>query len=434
MRRIVVGIVGVVLAIGAAAPAAAQEDRDGTEPIYYASIQVTDVALEVEGERVRLAPVDRSFDVIATLSNTSEDRARDVVVTIEKQGEGSSVSPDRRAVGDIPAGGTVEVGFQLEIASGSCHEFYGLFALISSSLGDEGATLDVPLDCPGPYLYATNVIYRGGDGDDLPEPGERLEIIVELINEGRDLATDVTGKLRIDNEYVTVVEPTASWPDIPSGQSARNSSPFVIRIAEDAPRSPGCEPFARGDVVDGDAVVSSDGNTVNIAPLSADDPAQGDGSSGSEPGTGSDGTTDSPPDAVEPVDPGTETETIVVEEGTIEPEPVDEDEPVKEEPPASEPIEEEPSTEGPVGFEGELKVQASGSEQDLFVGSGLYCTVQGTAEARPISAPADGDEAGRAVDLAGSTSPGTGAIPLAAVLLVLAVALFGREVQRRAMR
>lgn len=445
MRRIVAVLVtGVVLAAAGALPASAQEEPDrptsvSIEPAFDGQIWVSEVEVVVDGERVENAPVGRAFTLRLTFMNNAEESARDVVVRLSEMSEGWQVADPRVSLGDIAPGDTARATFEVTIPERPCEPFGGIGGTTASSLGEQPFKTGLGIDCPGPRLYATETIYRGGDDDGVPEPGERLEVYVVVYNQGRDPATNVSGRLAITAGDVEVIDGSATWPNIAPGASERNREPFVIKVADDADRAPECQPFVAEDLpAEGsDDAVSSDGTVVSSdGDVSGSTGGGTDGSAGqSEPGSAGSGSST----------------------GTVEPEPAEPpaDEPVKEDPPADEPVKEEPPDGGttqiapdeprkdepgepragsdtPVPFEGKIVTEASGQTFELFVGSGVYCALAEGTGRDDLGAPAAGapafDEDAREV----AAAKGEGRGPLAAVAGLALLAVGWALVRRRA--
>ncbi|MCH7761382.1 S8 family peptidase, partial [candidate division TA06 bacterium] len=72
-----------------------------------------------------------------------------------------------------------------------------------------------------------------GDGDGRPESNETVELVVTLENQiGVQDASLVQGTLSTNDTTLTLIDSTASFPDIPSGTSADNGgNPFLFTVA-----------------------------------------------------------------------------------------------------------------------------------------------------------------------------------------------------------
>ncbi|MDY0151309.1 MAG: C25 family cysteine peptidase, partial [Candidatus Cloacimonas sp.] len=74
-----------------------------------------------------------------------------------------------------------------------------------------------------------------GDGNGLAGSGETIEIQFGLTNTGSDAISGLTGTLSSNNPYVTIVNPSVSYPAIPGGEVGLNINPVVLQIAPNTP-------------------------------------------------------------------------------------------------------------------------------------------------------------------------------------------------------
>jgi hypothetical protein len=341
-----------------------------------------------------------------------------VKVTLAGQPESVKLTDAGASLGDLEAGESADGEFAF-VLEGECFEFVGLGGEAVYEGGAVPLKVALPATCPGPRLALTSVTFEGGDGDDVAEPGETLRVIFELVNHGRDAATNVRASVKISGDGLSATGTDLEWPDIEPGGSARNTSPLILSISSKAKRQESCEsqpqplPFQEdpGVAVDDkalppDAAISSDGNVSSDdantgGPGSApgSEPASGGGappSSGqTEPGSqGSGGGTvivEPAPPSVEPQpapvepEPGTGGGT---EPGTIEPDPA----PGTAEPvPLPEPIEPQPqpvpADEQPVVVQALLTVTASGYETATAWSNQTFCAFErGNAIDLPLDA------------------------------------------------
>jgi hypothetical protein len=101
--------------------------------------------------------------------------------------------------------------------------FYGV-----TLLGD--ATLPIARE---PMIRDVTVLDPEGDDDGLPEPGETIQIWIELVNNSTlDLAGALDAELVSKSSDVTILDPsTCSFGSIPSGQAA-GSGPYTVILAD----------------------------------------------------------------------------------------------------------------------------------------------------------------------------------------------------------
>jgi uncharacterized repeat protein (TIGR02543 family) len=92
----------------------------------------------------------------------------------------------------------------------------------------------------GPVVYAGHTIdddWRGasrGDGDGVLECGERIELAVDLHNQGDLLALGVRAGAVSADAYVTWQQPQSAYPDLPAGSIDRGE-PFVLSVDRSTP-------------------------------------------------------------------------------------------------------------------------------------------------------------------------------------------------------
>ena len=146
-----------------------------------------------------------------------------------------------------------------------------LTAAPAMALETKPTTPPTPVEAPPPSPYIESVRYAGGNGDVTPDPGERLKVFFSLRNTTDQTMRDVTGTLVIKESAVTVVDGTASWPDIGPGTLQESTTPFVIQISDTAKRAERC--------VGGPIVLPAPGSDVPIVrtagrsrPMGARDP------------------------------------------------------------------------------------------------------------------------------------------------------------------
>lgn len=86
-----------------------------------------------------------------------------------------------------------------------------------------------------PYLHPINAIYDDtefGDGDNTPNPGEQIEIYIELENmEGWADAVDVTATISFEDPTIQVLVNNVNYGFIPAGTTL-TADPFVVQVPQ----------------------------------------------------------------------------------------------------------------------------------------------------------------------------------------------------------
>ena len=87
-----------------------------------------------------------------------------------------------------------------------------------------------------PYIQPGEVVYDDsalGDGDGTPNPGEQIEIYIELENmEGWADATDVTATLEFDDAAIQLITGSVNYGNILNGTFV-SAAPFVVQVPQD---------------------------------------------------------------------------------------------------------------------------------------------------------------------------------------------------------
>jgi hypothetical protein len=96
----------------------------------------------------------------------------------------------------------------------------------------------------------------GGDGDGFPERGETVTLALTILNVGAETATNVTAVLRVLTAGIDVTDSTATYPDIPKGETRQSTAPHFVFTSSMAAPECGALEFH--------VVVSSDQGTSHI--------------------------------------------------------------------------------------------------------------------------------------------------------------------------
>jgi hypothetical protein len=304
LSPIALAVVGLLAA--GAGPAHAQESPPspptGVQPATASELLVVDgVRLSLNGTPADAAPPGVEVRVTVTLLNVSDKTASDIRASF-RAFEGVRVTGGEVSYPSLAPNARAEREIAIVSEQQPCQEFVGLVVEGTSSIGSFAGKFTVPTSCPGPRLFVDGVTYRGGDGDQAPEPGERLDVLVGLSNHGRDPARGVSGRLRIATEGVTVVEGAAAWPDLKHGAASENATPFVIDVAPGARVQQGCPTVAPQPdiiVIEGTAAPDAATSSGSGAAVSSVPPAP-------EPQEGA-----APPPAAEDLGVGFEAKLVV---------------------------------------------------------------------------------------------------------------------------
>ena len=145
---------------------------------------------------------------------------------------------------ETPESGSVNPGetFDVELtfdATGDAPGSYGVNLLIKSNDCDEPEiTVPVCMDViPSPDLRMNDKNINdslGGDGDGYAEPGETFDLAVLIGNEGSLPSSNIVAIFLTSDPDLTVLVPTANYPDIVVGGNAWGLSPFSVEVSASA--------------------------------------------------------------------------------------------------------------------------------------------------------------------------------------------------------
>lgn len=112
-----------------------------------------------------------------------------------------------------------------------------------------------------PNLVIDSISFTGGNGNGVIDVDECNNLSVVLRNVGDAVATGVSAALTFNEPGLTIAQAGTSYPDIPSGGTATNNTPFKISTASG---------FTCGSNVDLTLTVASADGDVFILPISLD--------------------------------------------------------------------------------------------------------------------------------------------------------------------
>lgn len=89
----------------------------------------------------------------------------------------------------------------------------------------------------GPYLMLNSYQFNdnGGNNNQLPEFGEPLNLSMTVVNYGNAAAVNTLATISTNDPYLSVTQPTFTWPLIPSQQTESVNNVFGIEIAQYLP-------------------------------------------------------------------------------------------------------------------------------------------------------------------------------------------------------
>jgi hypothetical protein len=189
------------------------------------------------GEQVQLVPT------VLNLSGTRYppgDPATNVVATIEPGDPRATLVQPTASIGNIPAA-SARSGGSWTVALANDATLCGATLTFPVRLSSfEGCFMDswsvvVGVGAATPAVESVAVDDASGNGNGAPEPGETVDLRVRLSNGGPGDATGLQGTLSSLDPLVTIIDPTAAWPDIAAGAAADATDTFTVTLDRGVP-------------------------------------------------------------------------------------------------------------------------------------------------------------------------------------------------------
>lgn len=212
-----------------------------TVDIAGAYLRVDDLVVDdsVGGNDDGLAGPGETIEIELTLRNAGTSDAGSVLATLSANDPCVEILTGSASYGDIAAGTAVAAfsAFRLQVAD-DCSD--GHVVPLDVTITADGVrrtwTAGAALTIAAPVLAARSYSVddtRTGDGDGTPEPGERLRLMVEIENTGMAPALAPEVVLSSNDPRISVVDASATLPDVGSGDVV--NAVFAIEIDESCP-------------------------------------------------------------------------------------------------------------------------------------------------------------------------------------------------------
>ena len=130
------------------------------------------------------------------------------------------------------------IGIQNEMANiGLEYSYANTYPTAASPLGNNRALYitNIPIHYEAPHMVIGETHVSDTNGNGVCEPGETINLGVELSNIGNTVADQLRATLSTLSPYVTVVQDTASYYPIEGEDSGYNRTYFVFTISEGCP-------------------------------------------------------------------------------------------------------------------------------------------------------------------------------------------------------
>lgn len=140
---------------------------------------------------------------------------------------------------DLPAGGTLPIQVEINVAGELPAGTYEARIVVRGGANELVVPVTVNVaPAPFPVIAEVQIVDQAaGDGDSHAEPGETVDVFIQIINDGSAFYPTPTGTLSSATAGVFINQNSAVWPGIPSGQQQVNQTAYRVTM-----------PAAAGDV------------------------------------------------------------------------------------------------------------------------------------------------------------------------------------------
>ncbi len=95
----------------------------------------------------------------------------------------------------------------------------------------------VPVLHESPFLIVQDLILTDGNGNNIAEPGETIELGIRLVNQGLNTATQTSIAATMTHPYAQLINAGSAYPEIPGDNGAVNIEPISIYIDPACPNN-----------------------------------------------------------------------------------------------------------------------------------------------------------------------------------------------------
>jgi hypothetical protein len=180
-----------------------------------------------------------TVELFVELENFGDSAAHSTYALLSTTSPHVAILNDSAYWGEVPAGGTATCvnGFVIYISPTVPDMELITFQLDIQATNGSWEYDDLSLVAHAPILVYSSKITEdlGGNDNGKPDPGETTNMEIILQNDGSAGVIQVTADLVCTDPYVTIDVASASYPDIPSGETGTSMSAYRFTADEECP-------------------------------------------------------------------------------------------------------------------------------------------------------------------------------------------------------
>lgn len=207
---------------------------------YYGLLLDDDGLGSSDGDGDGLIDAGEQIELTLRLINYGRETARNVTAILRSNDPNALLQDSVETFSNIAPGDTAlsEEPYLISIAPDCENGHIIHFEVLTETSGAFCSQTNFNIQIVAPVItYETHLITDvQGDGDGRGESGETCELVLDLENEGQGQATGMWVQLWTEDEYITILDETADFPDVnPQMHSSNSSQPFRFSINYETP-------------------------------------------------------------------------------------------------------------------------------------------------------------------------------------------------------
>ena len=195
--------------------------------VAYTSHEINDITGNANG----LADYGEAIQLSLEIMNYGTENTENIEVTLSSSDEFVTITDDTENYGIIPAGEAVSIenGFAVEIANNIPDQHEILF-IVSATDGNEVWESNFEITAYSPILKMNEFIISG---DGRIDPGETVDIMISIQNNGSSEAYNILGELSVNTSYITINTSSQNYGDVLGGEMMEKS--FSVTASSSTP-------------------------------------------------------------------------------------------------------------------------------------------------------------------------------------------------------
>jgi PKD repeat protein len=149
-----------------------------------------------------------------------------------------TITDNTHTFGDIPAGSTIsgENAFEITIAEDVPDDYSAMLEIEFTDASKPLWVSNMTIVLHAPFIELNNftILDNSGNNNGKIDPGETVNLVIEIANNGSSDAYNVLGQLSSFDPYITIVEGSQTYGDVDAGETIENIYSVTASISTPA--------------------------------------------------------------------------------------------------------------------------------------------------------------------------------------------------------